>query len=44
MKMIVAIIRPERLGTVNDEFTEPTVQAIIKGAKTDTIADGKIFI
>lgn len=29
---------------VNDEFAEPTVQAIIKGAKTDTIGDGKIFM
>ena len=29
---------------VNDEFVEPTVQAIIKGAKTNTIGDGKIFI
>ena len=29
---------------INDEFAEPTVQAIIKGAKTDTIGDGKIFM
>ncbi|HDZ69468.1 MAG TPA: P-II family nitrogen regulator [Phycisphaerales bacterium] len=29
---------------VNDEFAEPTVKAIIKGAKTDTIGDGKIFV
>ena len=29
---------------VNDEFVDPTVRAIIKGAKTDTIGDGKIFI
>ena len=29
---------------VNDEFAEPTVQAIIKGAKTDIIGDGKIFM
>jgi nitrogen regulatory protein P-II 1 len=29
---------------VNDDFVEPTIDAIIKGAKTDSIGDGKIFI
>ena len=29
---------------VNDEFVEPTIQAIIKGAKTDKIGDGKILV
>jgi nitrogen regulatory protein P-II 2 len=29
---------------VNDEFVEPTIEAIIKGARTGTIGDGKIFI
>jgi nitrogen regulatory protein P-II 2 len=29
---------------VNDSFVEPTVKAIIKGAKSGTIGDGKIFI
>ncbi|PIS33489.1 MAG: transcriptional regulator [Candidatus Omnitrophica bacterium CG08_land_8_20_14_0_20_41_16] len=29
---------------VNDNFLEPTVKAIIKGAKTGEIGDGKIFI
>ena len=29
---------------VNEEFVQPTIQAIIKGAKTGTIGDGKIFI
>ena len=29
---------------INDEFAEPTIQAIIKGAKTDMIGDGKIFM
>ncbi|MDD3374129.1 MAG: P-II family nitrogen regulator [Candidatus Omnitrophica bacterium] len=29
---------------VNKDFVEPTVQAIIKGAKTGNIGDGKIFI
>lgn len=29
---------------VNEDFVKPTVQAIIKGAKTGKIGDGKIFI
>ncbi len=29
---------------VNEEFVKPTVDAIIKGAKTGEIGDGKIFI
>jgi nitrogen regulatory protein P-II 2 len=29
---------------VNDEFVEPTIKAIIKGAKTGNIGDGKIFV
>jgi len=29
---------------VNENFVEPTVKAIIKGAKTGDIGDGKIFI
>lgn len=29
---------------VNDHFVEPTVQAIIRGARTGSIGDGKIFI
>ena len=29
---------------VNDNFVEPTVKAIVKGAKTGKIGDGKIFI
>jgi nitrogen regulatory protein P-II 1 len=29
---------------VNDEFVEPTIKAIIKGAKTGKIGDGKIFV
>jgi len=29
---------------VNDHFVEPTVEAIIKGARTGKIGDGKIFI
>ena len=29
---------------VNDNFVEPTIQAIIDGARTGTIGDGKIFV
>lgn len=29
---------------VNDDFVEPTLKAIIRGAKTGKIGDGKIFI
>ena len=29
---------------VNDDFVEKTVEAIITGARTDNIGDGKIFI
>ena len=29
---------------VNDTFVEPCIEAIIKGARTDKIGDGKIFV
>ncbi len=29
---------------VNDDFVQPTIDAIIKGAKTGNIGDGKIFV
>lgn len=29
---------------VNDNFVEPTINAIIKGAQTGNIGDGKIFV
>jgi nitrogen regulatory protein P-II 1 len=29
---------------VNESFVEPTIQAIISGAKTGQIGDGKIFV
>lgn len=29
---------------VNAEFVEPTIEAIIKGARTGNIGDGKIFV
>jgi len=30
--------------TVNDNFVEPTIRAIVKGAKTGETGDGKIFV
>ena len=29
---------------VNEDFVEPTINAIIKGARTNRIGDGKIFV
>lgn len=29
---------------VNDEFVEPTLDALMKGARTNNIGDGKIFV
>jgi nitrogen regulatory protein P-II 1 len=29
---------------VNEEFTEPTIKAITKGAHTGEVGDGKIFV
>ncbi len=29
---------------VNDDYVEPTIKAIIRGAKTGNIGDGKIFV
>jgi nitrogen regulatory protein P-II 1 len=29
---------------VNDDFVKPTIKAVIKGAKSGTIGDGKIFV
>jgi len=29
---------------VNDNYLEPTIKAIVKGAKTGEIGDGKIFV
>jgi nitrogen regulatory protein P-II 2 len=29
---------------VNDNFVEPTIQAIVKGARTGETGDGKIFV
>jgi nitrogen regulatory protein P-II 2 len=29
---------------VNDDYVEPTIEAIIKGARTGEVGDGKIFV
>jgi nitrogen regulatory protein P-II 2 len=29
---------------VNEEYVEPCIKAIVKGAKTDELGDGKIFV
>jgi len=29
---------------VNEDFVEPTIKAIIKGAHTNSVGDGKIFV
>ena len=29
---------------MNDAFVQPTIEAIIKGARTGEIGDGKIFV
>jgi len=29
---------------VNEDFVEPTIEAVIKGARTGNIGDGKIFV
>jgi nitrogen regulatory protein P-II 2 len=43
--MEVNLLKKVRLEiAVNDSFVEPTVQAIIHGAKTGQIGDGKIFV
>lgn len=39
------LLRKTRLEiAVNDNFVEPAIQAIIKGAKTGETGDGKIFV
>jgi nitrogen regulatory protein P-II 1 len=43
--MEVNLLKKVRLEiAVNDRFVKPTVDAIIKGARTGKIGDGKIFI
>jgi nitrogen regulatory protein P-II 2 len=43
--MEVNLLKKVRLEiAVNDKFVKPTVDAIVKGARTGKIGDGKIFI
>ena len=41
----VTLLKKVRLDiAVNEKFVKPTVEAIIKGARTGKIGDGKIFV
>ena len=41
----VNLLKKTRLEiAVNDDFVKPTIDAIIRGAKTGNIGDGKIFV
>jgi nitrogen regulatory protein P-II 1 len=41
----VNLLKKVRLDiAVNEDFVEPTIDAIIKGARTGNIGDGKIFV
>ncbi len=43
--MEVNLLKKVRLEiAVNEEYVKPTVDAIVKGAKTGSIGDGKIFV
>lgn len=45
MREMGNLLRKVRLEiAVNDGFVEPTINAIIKGAQTGEIGDGKIFV
>ena len=41
----VTLLKKVRLEVaVNEDFVEPTIEAIIKGARTGEIGDGKMFV
>ena len=45
MEIEVNLLKKVRLEiAVNEAFVRPTVEAIIKGARTGQIGDGKIFV
>ena len=45
IKFEVNLLKKVRIEVaVNEDFVEPTVEAIIKGARTGEIGDGKIFV
>ena len=44
-KVEVNLLKKVRLEIgVNDDFVEPTIEAIVEGARTGNIGDGKIFV
>lgn len=45
IKHEVTLLKKVRLEiAVNEDFVEPTIDAIIKGARTNHVGDGKIFV
>jgi nitrogen regulatory protein P-II 1 len=45
IKFEVNLLKKVRIEiAVNQDFVEKTIEAIIEGAKTETIGDGKIFV
>ena len=41
----VTLLKKIRLEiAVNEDFIEPTIEAIIRGARTNDVGDGKIFV
>ncbi len=41
----VTLLKKIRLEiAVNEDFIEPTINAIVKGARTNNVGDGKIFV
>ena len=45
VEMEVNLLKKVRLEiAVNDEFLQPTIEAIVEGARTNSIGDGKIFV
>ncbi len=45
VRLEVNLLKKTRLEiAVNEEFVEPTIEAIIAGARTGEIGDGKIFV
>lgn len=45
VKMEINLLNKTRIEiAVNEDFVEPTIAAIIEGARTGTIGDGKIFV
>ena len=45
VKQEINLLKKIRLEiAVNEDFVKPTIDAIIKGAKTGNIGDGKIFV